>query len=120
MSAQRRPQREMWICGAARAERLSLGKGWQVRLSLKPWRSKVPVKWSMPIVARRVAEPHEVLRARLLTPGWPPEGDPGFDEAFVLIDSAGQEYVMPQGVKLTLQRLRTPQRESEAGEWRFR
>lgn len=109
----------MWICGAARAERVSLGKGWQVRLALRAWRSKVPVPWSAPIVGRRPATEHEVLMARLLAPGWPSEGRPGFSEAFVLEFADGRSWVAPQGERLILQRLRTPQRDREAREWRF-
>jgi hypothetical protein len=114
-----RPQREMWICGAARAERISLGRGWQVRMWLKPWRSKVPVPWSHPVVARRPAREQEVLLARATTPGWPDEDDPGYSEAFVLTFSDGRTWTAPQGVRLILQRLRTPQRDQEAKEWRF-
>lgn len=109
----------MWICGAARVEKISLGKGWQVRIPLKPWRSKVPVPWTAPITDRRPATPDEVAVARATRAGWPPEGHPGFDAAFVLLDSRGQEHIFPQGVRLPLQRLRTPQRDREAKEWRF-
>jgi hypothetical protein len=109
----------MWICGGARAERLKLGKGWQVRIPLHPWRSKVPVSWTAPIVGRRPASERELLIARAYTPGWPPPDHPGYDAAFVLIDSLGDERVFPQGVRLILQRLRTPQRDREAKEWSF-
>jgi hypothetical protein len=115
----RRQQRELWIAGRARAEKISLGKGWQVRLRLKPWRSKVPVPWSAPIVGRRPATAQETATARALTPGWPDENEPGLDEAFVLQFADGKTWVVPQGVPLVLQRLRTPQREQEAKEWRF-
>lgn len=98
---------------------MSLGKGWQVRLMLKPWRSKIPVPWSAPVIGRRPAQPHEVELARLSTPGWPPEDHPGFSEAFVLEFSDGTTWTAPQGVRLTLQRLRTPKRDREAKEWRF-
>lgn len=114
-----RPQRQMWICGAARTEKISLNKGWQVRLFLKPWRSKVPVPWSKPVVDRRPATPDEVALARASTPGWPDEDEPGHSEAFVLLFSDGRTWVAPQGVRLILQRLRTPQRDQEAKEWRF-
>ncbi len=114
-----RPQRLMWIPGAARAENLRLGKGWQVRIPLRPWRSKVPVPWTAPIVDRRPASEHEVALARAYTPGWPDEDHPGYHEAFVLLDSRGVEHVFPQGIRLTMQRLRTPQRDREAKEWRF-
>lgn len=109
----------MWIAGAARTERVALGKGWQVRLRLKPWRSKVPVPWSAPVIARRPASEAELLRARALTPGWPLEGEPGFDAAFVLEFADETAWVAPQGVRLVLQRLRTPARDREAREWRF-
>jgi hypothetical protein len=114
-----RPQRQMWICGAARAERISLGRGWQVRIPLRPWRSKVPVPWTAPIVGRRPAGEHELALARAYTPGWPPADHPGHDEAFVLIDSRGDEWTFPQGVRLVMQRLRTPARDREARGWRF-
>lgn len=109
----------MWIAGRARPERISLGKGWQVRLRLKPWRSKVPVPWSYPVVGRRPASPQETAVARAVTPGWPDQDHPGFDAAFVLEFSDGNTWVVPQGVPLVMQRLRTPQRDLEAKEWRF-
>ncbi len=115
-----RPQRRMWIGGSARVEGISLGKGWQVRLTLRPWRSKVPVPWSAPIEGRRPASDHELLIARAVTPGWPDEDHPGYGMAFVLQGRDGREHVLPAGVDLTLQRLRTPQRDREANEWRFR
>lgn len=114
-----RQQRQLWICGAARPERISLGKGWQVRLKLRAWRSKIPVPWSAPVAGRRPALPHEVLAARLCTPGWPDEGRPGFDEAFVLEFADGTTWTAPQGERLVMQRLRTPQRNREGKEWRF-
>ena len=114
-----RPQRQMWIGSTARTERVSLGRGWQVRLSLKPWRSKVPVVWSAPVVGRRSASEQEMLLARASTPGWPDEDEPGYAEAFVLEFADGSAWVAPQGVKLTLQRMRTPARQREMSEWRF-
>ncbi len=114
-----RPQRQMWIAGAARTESVKLGKGWQVRLKLKPWRSKVPVRWSAPVVGRRPATAAELARARAVTPGWPAEGHVGFGSAFVLEFADGTAWVAPQGVRLVLQRMRTPAREAEAREWRF-
>lgn len=111
-----RPQRVMWIPGAARAENIKLGKGWQVRLRLKPWRSKVPVPWSAPVVGRRTATGEEMAHARALTPCWPSEGHPGFDAAFVLEFADGSEWVVPQGERLTLQRMRSPAREQEGRE----
>jgi len=115
MTKTRRPQRDMWICGAARTERISLGRGWQVRMTLRPWRSKIPVPWSMPVVGRRPASVQETALARASTPGWPEREC----EAFVLVFSDGTEWTAPQGVRLTLQRLRTPKREQEMKEWRF-
>lgn len=114
-----RPQRQMWIPGAARVERIKLGKGWQVRIPLRPWRSKVPVPWTAPIVDRRPASEHELALARAYTPGWPPVDHPGHDAAFVLLDARGDEWTFPMGFRLTLQRLRTPQRDREAKEWSF-
>lgn len=114
-----REQRKMWIAGAARPERISLGAGWQVRLKLRAWRSRVPVPWSAPVVDRRPASEGELLLARAVTPGWPDEDRPGYGEAFVLVFSDGGTWVAPQGEKLILQRLRTPARDREAGEWRF-
>lgn len=110
-----RAQRQMWIPGAARTERVSLGKGWQVRLKLRSWRSRVPVPWSAPVVGRRPATEGEVALARATTPGWPDEER----EAFVLTFADGREWTAPQGERLVLQRLRTPQRDREAKEWRF-
>lgn len=109
----------MWIPGSARAEKISLGKGWQVRLRLKSWRSKVPVPWSAPVIGRRPASEAELLKARAITPGWPAEGEPGFDAGFVLVFADGAEWTVPQGGRLVLQRLRTPARDREAKEWRF-
>lgn len=115
-----RPQRQMWICGEVTVERLKLGRGWQVRIPLKPWRSKVPVPWTAPIVDRRPASERELLIARAFTPGWPPEGHVGFTSAFVVLDARNQEHIFPQSVTLITQRLRTPQRDQEMKEWNFR
>jgi len=114
-----RPQRRMWIAGAARTERVSLGRGWQVRLALLPWRSKIPVRWSAPVVGRRVATVQEVSVARALTPGWPQEEGVGYADGFVLEFADGTEWTAPLGYRLVLQRIRSPQREQEMKQWRF-
>lgn len=109
----------MWIAGGARPERISLGRGWCVRMRLKPWRSRIGVPWSAPVVGRRAATEREVLSARLLTPHWPGEGEVGFAEAWVLEFADGTAWVAPQGVRLVMQRMRTPEREREWSEGRF-
>lgn len=111
-----RPQRQMWITSVTRPEKIKLGKGWCVRLRLKPWRSRIPVPWSAPVVARRTAAPYEVQRARLLTPYWPDSTD----EGFVLIFADGGEWTAPTGFPLTTQRMRSPARVRESKEWYFK
>lgn len=106
----------MWITSVTRPEKIKLGKGWCVRLKLKPWRSRIPVPWSMPVVDRRSAEPHEVETARLLTPHWPDDQH----EGFVLIFSDGETWTAPQGYPLVTQRMRSPQRVRESKEFYFR
>jgi len=107
-----RQQRRLWIASRARPESLRLGRGWQVRMMLRPWRSKVPVPWSAPVIGRRAASETEVLIARASTPGWPDD----VLEGFVLEFADGREWTAPTGYTLVTQRLRTPQRERESRE----
>lgn len=107
-----RPQRQLWIGSRARPESLRLGKGWQVRLALRPWRSKIPVPWSAQAIGRRPASETEVLIARASLPGWPDDTH----EGFVLEFADGRTWTAPTGYTLVTQRLRTPQRERESRE----
>lgn len=104
-----RPQRQMWIGSTCRPERIRLNKGWIVRLKLKPWRSKVPVPWSKVVIGRRTATEAEVLEGRAILAGWPGEQMDGF----VLEFADGDEWIVPAGYPLTIQRMRSPARERE-------
>lgn len=106
----------MWIPSVSRPERIKLNKGWTVRLKLWPWRSRVPVPWSAVIVGRRTATEAEVLVARASTPHWPEDQY----EGFVLEFADGNEWCVPSGYKLILQRMRSPAREREQKEWYFK
>ena len=106
----------MWIGSVTRAEKIKLGKGWCVRMKLKPWRSRIPVPWSAVVVGRRTATEAEVLVARAVTPHWPEDQF----EGFVLEFADGREWCVPSGYKLVTQRMRSPAREREAKEWHFR
>lgn len=102
----------MWKVTTVRPENIELGRGWHVRRSLIAGKQRVPVEWTWPIVDRRTASDVEMRKARLSTPGWPDRDHPGYASAIVLIGRSvlGEtaEYVFPQGVTLSGQRLRTP------------